>query len=1273
MKTTHTLLTLAAATTIGTLAVIQASSAADVEAFESRGTVASRPNVLFVIDSTATLAESVSTSDYDPTEPYGDGAGTGCTADRHYWNESRRNPRLVDCAARDVGSMTKPQLICTRLFGGTPANNNVDPPIAEVLGRSGTQVLYEDGALLSKFVEERVDNQGRTTYVEISASSPPTGDVYCEGEPGPPADAWDRASNITLFDGNYVRYVNDPPAPGPTDPPAMSRIDAIRDALYNLAVKYQDVINIGLMRTSTTGAQQSGGAGKGGMVIFPILPPDGASPIRSGTTVLDDFYWTLYDRVACKQDETCAAFDPKPTPEECLLAAAAGANVSPQCVQLMSPNGDSKPLAELLFEAGLYYGGDGVQYGTRSAVDPTIDFRSVPESLQNPNDSVGNWLYDSPIGTVCTKDNFIVLLTDGISSQDSSSNQAITALLETLPTDTLESRYTDTNQIRCTANTWSANAAAPSECIDDLAFYLANADLFGTDADGLQNVRTYTVGFDLSGSLQEAEARQLLQDTAVAGNGRYFEARSPAELNTTFDEFVEEILTRNTAFSAPSVSVNAFNRTQNLNELYMAVFRPEEKNRWKGNVKKYLLTPEGEIVDARDEPAVNPATGFFFDESVSLWSAGNQEDGGNAAAGGAASQIPGLASRDLITNDGTTMLDLRTYATSLAPADQRTAFGLPSALDDTETDAQVNDLVDWLYGLDLYDEYPAGDGYLPSDSSLTPDGDDNCDLTDPTGPCDQNKLLMGDPLHTRPAIVIYGGTAAAPDATVLISTNEGLLHAIDADTGVEKWAWMPQELMDRMPFMTDFAQETPLRDRTASSFYGLDGTLRVLRIDNDRDGQIESASPDNDRVYLFTNMRRGGSSYYALDITNAESPQLLWKYDLPDGAQSWSAPTIARVNISGVTYDGDNDDLTQRYVLIFGGGFDASNDSVGFSAGDRGNRIIMLDAIGGQELWRAGDAAADADADLDMGVRMRHSFAGDVRVVDLTGDGFADRMYAGDLGGQIWRFDILNGETVSNLVEGGLFASVGGEVSGNPDRRFYYAPDVALVSQGGSTWLNIAIGSGDRENPITDGFDFPPTQNTFYGLRDYAIFNVIDSADYRDDCSTITTRPCHEIIEDDGSTLVDVTTSVSTPVPIGSPGWKLDMVEAAGEKVLAESRTFENKIFFTTYSPTVISTDGTPCGAQVGVNRLYVVSAFDAAPVNNFDGDIANVTVDDRSRALAQGSIAPEVVFVFPTPDPSCTTRNCAPPPQCLVGLESCGRGATNRPVPTFWREVGAN
>jgi hypothetical protein len=59
----------------------------------------------------------------------------------------------------------------------------------------------------------------------------------------------------------------------------------------------------------------------------------------------------------------------------------------------------------------------------------------------------------------------------------------------------------------------------------------------------------------------------------------------------------------------------------------------------------------------------------------------------------------------------------------------------------------------------------------------------------------------------------------------------------------------------------------------------------------------------------------------------------------------------------------------------------------------------------------------------------------------------------------------------------------------------------------------------------------------------------------------------------------------------------------------------------------------------------------------------------DVAKPLAQGSIAPEVTFIFPSPEDgaNCVGRNCAPPPVCLVGLENCGTGVQNRPVRTYW------
>jgi len=152
-----------------------------------------------------------------------------------------------------------------------------------------------------------------------------------------------------------------------------------------------------------------------------------------------------------------------------------------------------------------------------------------------------------------------------------------------------------------------------------------------------------------------------------------------------------------------------------------------------------------------------------------------------------------------------------------------------------------------------------------------------------------------------------------------------------------------------------------------------------------------------------------------------------------------------------------------------------------------------------------------------------------------------------------------------------------------------------------------------------------------------------------------------------------------------------------GEKVLAESRTFQNKIYITTYSPQKRVPRPEFCSATVGLNRLYIVDAATAKPVTNLDTSVGgDLTIADRSTELAQGSIAPEVIFVFPTPPlvtPDVPPANCASTPGCdvddpatwpkipgpavspvcLVGLESCGSGVANPPVRTYWRQRGAN
>ena len=229
--------------------------------------------------------------------------------------------------------------------------------------------------------------------------------------------------------------------------------------------------------------------------------------------------------------------------------------------------------------------------------------------------------------------------------------------------------------------------------------------------------------------------------------------KDTATLSTVLTNIARDILAFNTSFTAPAVSVNAFNRTQNLNDLYVTVFRPSETYAWDGNIKKYSLEPDGTIVDANDAPAVEVTTGFFRSTAQSFWTTG--VDGDKVDLGGAANEIPDPLARK-VYSDINAASALTAAANSVVSTNltiTTTMLGLGAA----EPPGRDN-LINWMRGTDFLDA----------------DGD---------GSTTDSRLSMNDPMNGRPATVIYGGTVASPDpndGVVYAVTNEGYLHAIDA-------------------------------------------------------------------------------------------------------------------------------------------------------------------------------------------------------------------------------------------------------------------------------------------------------------------------------------------------------------------------------------------------------------------------------------------------------------------------------------------------------------
>jgi len=660
-----------------------------------------------------------------------------------------------------------------------------------------------------------------------------------------------------------------------------------------------------------------------------------------------------------------------------------------------------------------------------------------------------------------------------------------------------------------------------STYLDDVAHYLNTHDIVGYH-DGFQNVFTYTIGFmgDQVGNL-------FLINTSNNGNG------NKNLYDTTDPEYGKYHFTAESPDSLSSVLLAAINdillRISTFTAPVVPVTRTTSGNRI------YLAF-------------FKPAEGNFWEGNVTKFGISDADEivdiHGKAATwpNGAMKNdaVPYWTTKDWADSSKSNYIHnsnrkIYTYVGSLV---EFKSSNVTAAILENPTHT-AEQIINYVRGADVFDEDADGDT------------------------TENREVITGDVLHSEPCDVQYDSSTKM----VYFGANDGMLHAVydtddtsDPKNGTEVWAFIPP---DQLPRLKDIVE----------------GSGHQHFVDSSPKAYISE-----DKVILVCGERKGGTSYFALDVTDLSYPSLLWMIhqgDISELGQSWSEPQFGLVKTS----DGDT---TGTPVFFIGGGYSSTNSS--------GKAVIAIDVSTGAVVKKFSGITG-----------MDYSFVSSVTVVDADSNGFVDKVYVGDLGGQMWRFGKFTDSAGNPLDFPNCDENITqwtGQIIFNSTnaRKFFYPPSVALEKD----YDVVFMGTGDREDACGTS-----SSDRIYCVKDTHASTTLQESD-----------------------LVDVTDPAATAPDLNADqGWYIGL--AAGEKVLGEGTVFYKTLYITTFTP-----NDDPC-LPGGIGKLYALNYKTGEAVLDFDDDgdversteigggipsepVTIITEDSQKLFISTGSTNPD-------------------------------------------------
>jgi len=802
--------------------------------------------------------------------------------------------------------------------------------------------------------------------------------------------------------------------------------------------------------------------------------------------------------------------------------------------------------------------------------------------------SDNNLVNQTMTGTGCTVAGRLTGQT--MATQDCTSNQTMKA------SDACISNQTITGTKAVNTVTPTNTAAPPANNVarftDEWARYLFTTDVNGVA--GFQNVQTYSI--DVFKDQQDPNETALLMSMAKYGGGRYFQATDEQSIINALKEILIEIQSVNSVFASASLPISAANRSQNENQVFIGMFRPDSvaNPRWYGNIKRYqiaLFGADAKLADRDGKEALAATTGFIQACATSYYTTDSNVVGAtywdfSPSSAGTCTSVANSTFNDLPDGgvvekgSGAEVLRKGNDPTAVAPFVVNrtmktcatapcvglvdfTAGNVPQARTGAATPAQHTAIIDFSYGKDALDE------------------NGNANFTEPRA------SIHGDITHSRPLPVNFGGSRGVE---VFYGSNDGAFHALSGNTGKEIWSFIAPEHHAKLKRLYDNSPKIIYPPPTAN----LAGSLRKDYFFDGSAGLYETFHPDNtaDKVWIFPSMRRGGRAIYAFDVSSTGAPVFKWNIGCPNLTddtnctagtagigQTWSVPSVAFIK----GYNSGNDP-----VVIFGGGYDNCEDTDNATTTctpvNKGNHVYVFNADTGAFL---------KSFDTDRAV------PADVTLIDRDFDGKVDHAYVSDTGGSIYRIDFVDPANQAPRAAGLWTITKIAQTQGG-SRKFMFP--VAALSVTDRVYL--AVGSGDRERPLISNYPYTtPVLNRYYMFMD--LFPVGGTP-----------------IDLDGSTLDDFTaaTTCNTTMGNGQNGWRLDLNTGTGEQTVTGSVIFGGTIFFSTNRPT--PTAANSCATNLGEARGYAINLLNASGVIG-SGALCG---GNRSDTFVGGGIPPSPV-----------------------------------------------